>query len=188
MSFKSRIDGVLSVSFCILFHFIKSLPINLIKVAIWSWNKGFYFLFHRKAHYHPCLHRIVIHPWTDRGQYIYLYDLISHTSHTEPTSSLFPILIMSNAWLGSDKYLWFDLIRVRKKHSSGSLISQIRRRTLYSYVIRPSHPVWLHQGQRSATLWTKEGSSVNTDKRHLSGNETIKLWILLCICVTYALQ
>ena len=35
--------------FCILFYFTNSLPIDLIKVAIWCWNQGSYFLFHTKA-------------------------------------------------------------------------------------------------------------------------------------------
>ena len=37
-----------TLDFCILFHLTNSLPIYLIKVAIWFWYEGFYFLFHAK--------------------------------------------------------------------------------------------------------------------------------------------
>ena len=46
--FKIEIDTLLLLPFwlfCILFQFTNSLPIAVIKVAIWLWNQVFYFLF-----------------------------------------------------------------------------------------------------------------------------------------------
>ena len=64
INFKGEINCVLSMPswlFGIIFHFTNSLPINLMKVAIWYWNEGFYFLFHTKAGFSIFLNRVALH-------------------------------------------------------------------------------------------------------------------------------
>ena len=46
---KPTVLSPLPLEFCILFHFTNSLPIDLIMLAIWYWNEGFYFLLYTEA-------------------------------------------------------------------------------------------------------------------------------------------